>query len=255
MYINADKVTMLHVEPTSKCNASCPGCPRNNCGYGVKKSLILQDLDPDIIIAEANKLINLKVIHLCGNVGDAIAYKYLNKAVDKIVAQNEFFRIIKANKHWTLSIATNGSLRSTKWWEELGKKCNLNLFKSHRIQFGIDGLEDTNHIYRQATNFNKIIDNAKAFIDAGGVAEWQYLKFKHNEHQVDEARQLANDIGFNRFFVQQPYITSAYHWKTGEEFYLEPAGNREFDRNRLQDEIHRSKERKEKTKNNYVKHR
>ena len=64
MYINADKVTMLHVEPTSKCNASCPGCPRNNCGYGVKKSLILQDLDPDIIIAEANKLINLKVMYL-----------------------------------------------------------------------------------------------------------------------------------------------------------------------------------------------
>ena len=235
MYINADKVTMLHVEPTSKCNASCPGCPRNNCGYGVKKSLILQDLDPDIIIAEANKLINLKVIHLCGNVGDAIAYKYLNKAVDKIVAQNEFFSIIKANKHWTLSIATNGSLRSTKWWEELGKKCNLNLFKSHRIQFGIDGLEDTNHIYRQATNFNKIIDNAKAFIDAGGVAEWQYLKFKHNQHQVDEARQLANDIGFDRFFIQQPYLTVAHHWKTGERYYLEPADNKEFDRNRLQD--------------------
>jgi len=191
MYINADKVTMLHVEPTSKCNASCPGCPRNNYGFGVNTNLILQDLDPDIIIAEANKLTNLKVIHLCGNVGDAIAYKYLNKAVDKVVAQNEFFRIIKENKHWTLSMATNGSLRSTKWWQELGKKCNLNLFNSHRIQFGIDGLEDTNHIYRQATNFNKIIDNAKAFIDAGGVAEWQYLKFKHNQHQVDEARQLG----------------------------------------------------------------
>ena len=261
MYINADKVTMLHVEPTSKCNASCPGCPRNNCGYGVKKSLILQDLDPDIIIAEANKLINLKVIHLCGNVGDAIAYKYLNKAVDKVVAQNEFFRIIKANKHWSLSIATNGSLRSTKWWEELGKKCNLNLFKSHRIQFGIDGLEDTNHIYRQATNFNKIIDNAKAFIDAGGVAEWQYLKFKHNQHQVDEARQLANDIGFDRFFIQQPYLTVAHHWKTGERYYLEPADNKEFDRNRLQDnsllllnQTHENQVWKKEytTKNNYV---
>ena len=42
MYINADKVTMLHVEPTSKCNASCPGCPRNNYGFGVNTNLILQ---------------------------------------------------------------------------------------------------------------------------------------------------------------------------------------------------------------------
>ena len=46
---------------------------------------------------------------------------------------------------------------------------------------------------------------------------------------------MANDIGFDRFFVQQPYITLAYHWKTGERYYLEPADDTEFDRTRLQD--------------------
>ena len=40
MYINAEKTTLLHVEPTTKCNASCPGCPRNNNGFGIKKDLL-----------------------------------------------------------------------------------------------------------------------------------------------------------------------------------------------------------------------
>ena len=55
MYINADKVNLLHIEPTTRCNASCPGCPRNNNGFGVREDLILQDLDPDIVINTANR--------------------------------------------------------------------------------------------------------------------------------------------------------------------------------------------------------
>tara|TARA_B100000809_G_scaffold109398_1_gene107864 strand:- start:161 stop:1231 length:1071 start_codon:yes stop_codon:yes gene_type:complete len=234
MYINRDKVTLLHVEPTSKCNASCPGCPRNNDGFGVVKGLVLQDLDPDIIIARAKELPNLQSIHLCGNIGDPIAYKYLNKLIDKVVAQNEFF-LIKSNIHWSVGLATNGSLRSVKWWQELGKKLHVRLWKSHTVTFGIDGLVDTSPIYRQGTNFNKVMDNAKAFIDEGGIAEWQYLKFKHNEHQVEEAKQLAESIGFKRFFIQQPYLSPAYHWKTGERYYLEPATNLDFDVDRNDD--------------------
>ena len=29
--------------------------------------------------------------------------------------------------------------------------------------------------------------------------EWKMLIFKYNEHQVDEARQMAMDLGFDRF--------------------------------------------------------
>ena len=35
----------LHVEPTSRCNAWCPSCPRNNRGYGLADINVL-DLDP-----------------------------------------------------------------------------------------------------------------------------------------------------------------------------------------------------------------
>ena len=202
MYINADKVRLLHVEPTSRCNAMCPGCPRNNDGFGVIKGLVLQDLDPDIIIARAKELPNLQAVHLCGNIGDPIAYKHLNELLDKIILQNTFFRNQNIEKHWFVDIHTNGSLRSTKWWQELGKKCNKHLLRSHDVIFGIDGLEDTNHIYRQATNFNKIIDNAKAFIDAGGETQWQFIIFPWNKHQIQEASKLSNQLGFDRFVTR-----------------------------------------------------
>jgi MoaA/NifB/PqqE/SkfB family radical SAM enzyme len=221
MYINADKVNLLHIEPTTRCNASCPGCPRNNNGFGVREDLILQDIDPNIIMVEALNFPNLKNIHLCGNVGDPIAYNHLNVLLDKIILYNTFAEKIN-RKIWSIDIHTNGSLRSTKWWRKLGQVCSKGFDRQHKVVFGIDGLEDTNHIYRQATNFNKIIDNAKAFIDTGGFAEWQFLIFKHNEHQVEEAKRLSESTGFKRFYTKQPWFTKAFHWKTNEEYYLEP---------------------------------
>ena len=87
----AEKVTLLHVEPTTRCNASCPGCPRNNNGFGVREDLIIGDIDPDIVIETAKQFPHLKVIHLCGNLGDPIAYKHLDSLIDKIISQNEYF--------------------------------------------------------------------------------------------------------------------------------------------------------------------
>ena len=44
-----------------------------------------------------------------------------------------------------------------------------------------------------------IIKNAQAFIDAGGYAVWKMIKFDHNEHQVEDCRALAKNLGFQRF--------------------------------------------------------
>jgi hypothetical protein len=45
--------------------------------------------------------------------------------------------------------------------------------------------------------------SAETFIEAGGRAEWDFLVFKHNEHQVESARKLAQDMGFKEFFVRK----------------------------------------------------
>jgi MoaA/NifB/PqqE/SkfB family radical SAM enzyme len=99
--------------------------------------------------------------------------------------------------------------------------------KNHVVIFGIDGLEDTHHIYRVGTTYENVTRNAKAFIDAGGIAEWVFIKFKHNEHQVDQARQRAKDLGFARFtvknstrFMEPKFAVLDIQGET--QYYLEP---------------------------------
>ena len=48
-----------------------------------------------------------------------------------------------------------------------------------------------------------IMESVQAFIGAGGRAEWDFIVFKHNEHQLDEARALADKLGFQRFFLKK----------------------------------------------------
>jgi sulfatase maturation enzyme AslB (radical SAM superfamily) len=91
---------------------------------------------------------------------------------------------------------TNGGARPDYFWEDLA---DINVV----VTFSIDGLEDTNHLYRQKVKWERVMENAKAFINRGGCAKWDFIVFKHNEHQVEEARQLAMDMGFEKFQVKK----------------------------------------------------
>jgi MoaA/NifB/PqqE/SkfB family radical SAM enzyme len=128
----------------------------------------------------------LTYINFCGNLGDPIIAK------DTL----EIFQYLKyIHPGISLAMHTNGSARDIKWWEEIAK---LNI----RVTFGIDGLSDTHHLYRVSTDWEKIISNARAFIDAGGNAEWHMLVFKHNEHQIEECRQLSKQYNFSKFTIK-----------------------------------------------------
>jgi hypothetical protein len=126
-----------------------------------------------------------KDFNYCGNFGDPIAHP---KAMD-------IFKLVGSNgirQH----INTNGSIQNTAWWAELGA------IKKLKVTFALDGLEDTHSIYRINTDFNKILANAKAYMDSGGRAVWMFIVFEHNQHQVEEAKAMATELGFNRFITK-----------------------------------------------------
>jgi sulfatase maturation enzyme AslB (radical SAM superfamily) len=91
---------------------------------------------------------------------------------------------------------TNGGVQSTIWWHELGTIFNQS---QDYVVFSIDGLESTNSVYRKNVNWTKLMQNARAFIEAGGSAHWDMLVYRHNQHQVDECEQLARTMGFKWF--------------------------------------------------------
>jgi MoaA/NifB/PqqE/SkfB family radical SAM enzyme len=97
-----------------------------------------------------------------------------------------------------IAIATNGGMKSANWWALLANALGPNSL----VTFAIDGLEDTNDIYRVNVRWKNVMSNTKAFIDAGGVAAWQYIVFEHNQHQVEQAREEAERLGFKKFTMR-----------------------------------------------------
>jgi len=190
MSFDISNVKVLHLEPTSKCNAACPQCERyEHDGYTINKDIRITDLKLQTIKENlSTDFVNqLEKMFMCGNYGDPAAHK-------QVIEIYDWFR--ESNPNITLGMNTNGSLRNTHFWNALAKR--LNRERDYCV-FSIDGLSDTNHLYRRNTNFNKIMINASEFINNGGRAHWDMLVFKHNEHQVDACMQLAKDMGFVAF--------------------------------------------------------
>ena len=184
-----ESIRSVHLELTSKCNASCPMCARNKFGgpdneFLPNTELSLIDIKRIMPIDFVQQLNN---VYMCGNYGDPIV------ATDMLEVF-EWLRIV--NPGIKLGVHTNASAKTVGWWSKLGKLLSK---PGDYVKFGIDGLTDTNHIYRRGTHWQKIMDNAAAFIKAGGVAQWEYIVFKHNEHQVDDARMLSEQMGFSQF--------------------------------------------------------
>jgi len=182
MHLKLSDIATIQLDHTSRCNCACPQCARTN-----NPNLPITDLTIDDYKKILEPFNGINLLH-CGNYGDAIVSPTFDETYDYCLTKN-------VNN---IKIMTNGSMRTPEWWRELALKSGKKL----TVLFNIDGLQDTNHLYRVGSDFTTIMKNAKAFIDAGGIAEWVFIKFAHNYHQVDEAEQLAKDLGFSQFSVK-----------------------------------------------------
>ena len=186
MFIELDEIRCLEVELSTYCNAKCPGCSRHYWGTSDKLPNLVEEHcsihSVTKILKELPDLSKVEV-QLCGNLGDPMMHP----------------DVLEGCQTWNdmgvkrIFFDTNGGLRSEQFWRDLAK------IPSVFVTFSIDGLVDTNHIYRVGVDWNKLERNFIAFIEEGGQAEWKYLIFKHNEHQIQEARELAQFYGFQRF--------------------------------------------------------
>jgi MoaA/NifB/PqqE/SkfB family radical SAM enzyme len=179
-------IVQLHLEISSRCNAACPQCPRNFYGYPFNDGYIEKDLS----LAEAKKIFSvefvqqLKQLLINGNFGDIVMN---TESLDIL----KYFR--EHNKNLYIIITTNGGARDKSFWQGLAQlDCEL--------WFCLDGIDNHTHaLYRQNTVYNVVLKNAQTFMSAGGRAVWKMIKFDHNQHQIETARQLSQQLGFERF--------------------------------------------------------
>ena len=178
--ISLEQIQEIEFELSSYCNASCPLCPRNLFGHNRDLGYIKTHLTPKQIQSIVQPIApQLNKVIFEGNFGDPLANPDIEKIIDLFDTP--------------ITICTNGYFRNKVFWENLAQK-------NVTVKFGIDGVDKQTHErYRRGTNFDRIILNAKNFINSGGTAVWKMIKFDFNTHQIEQAKLLSQSLGFARF--------------------------------------------------------
>jgi organic radical activating enzyme len=189
MFYN-NKLKFLDIEPSSYCNAKCPQCVREsrNGDYSFFQQVNLSDMFFEFYFPK-EVVKDLEIVSFCGNVGEPAMNKHLPSIL-------RWFR--KHNPNIFIEIYTNGSVQSPEWWHEIGSIVGTN----GNTLFALDGLEDTNHIYRIGVKWDQMINNIKEYIRSGATSTWQFIPFRHNEHQVEQAEAMSKEMGFTNFKIK-----------------------------------------------------
>jgi len=174
----------FHIEPTSKCTLECPLCDRTWFYEKFKKRLLHE--------INIKNLVNFvgpnAEVFMCGNNGDPIYHSKFHELCQKLKDNN-----------CRITITTNGSAKSKAWWQKL----NDILGRDDKIIFAIDGLEDTNHLYRKNAKWKTIMTAIDVLQNRKCKINWKFLVFKHNQHQIYEAKKLSDKLNFDNFQIEQ----------------------------------------------------
>lgn len=175
----------IQIETTTRCTLKCPACSRTKFAERFNRPVPTRDIDPDILWNFFNCDVGNKITGflLCGDWGDSIYYPRLFELIDKF-RHNKIFHIV-----------TNGSYQKPKFWKELLARLD------HRdtLEFSIDGLEDTNHLYRRNSDWNSTMTALQIVAQSPVQLKWATNIFSFNYPHLDDIKKLAES--FNAEFI------------------------------------------------------
>jgi len=180
-----------NIELTYRCPLQCPQCFR--------VLLQLPDDDPkkiefkekvntsyDMPIEDLQKVVEFTdgLISFCGQFSDPVYHANFFDVLD-LCAKYPSKKFM---------IHTSAHQKNIEWYKQAYSKTSKNV----TWKFGLDGLIDTSPMYRINQNSKLIWDAMLLGKDLGVNVHWQYIVFKFNEHQIEEARSLAKK--YNKYF-------------------------------------------------------
>ena len=175
-----------HIEISSKCTLKCPRCARTE----VPSTLVNTELRLDFFKRNFTPEFiqnNVEKITFCGDDGDPI---YAHDLIEVI----RYFKSIKPVK---IVIVTNGSYKSTEWWQQLG----ISLDSNDHVHWSLDGWDQaSNEQYRVNSNWASIMTGISAFhFVSKAYTTWDAIAFKFNQDQLDHMKALAKRLEFDQF--------------------------------------------------------
>lgn len=175
------------IDLTDHCNAKCPLCSRYKRG---------NDLSPDESVNRSQ--VSIDQFKKWFPTLEGIEQIYFQGSFGEPSLCRDILKISRYCSGTKLLMSTNGGTNNQEFWSELGSIFSKAPRGSYCI-WSIDGVKDTLQKYRVNVDYDKVIKNARSFIETGGPAVWRMLVFKHNQHQVDTARTISKLMKFQDF--------------------------------------------------------
>ncbi len=195
----------LTIDPANYCNLSCPLCPTGQKRGARKQVTLSMGKFKKVIDCLGPYLIHMD---LC-NWGEPLLNK---KVVDMIKYAKKFFINVKLD--------TNINI--------LNESSAQRLIESglDKIILSIDGASQESYLkYRRGGDFKKAINNLQLLVNKKmelssitPFIEWQFLVFRHNEHEISIAKKMAEDLGVDEINFTPPYAGSLKWLATIEPF-------------------------------------
>jgi len=205
----------IHVEITANCNSRCLDCGRYVKGTDTVNPYIdigskgNMSIDTIQNIFDERVSQRAKYFNLTGTYGDFILHPQSLEIVelvgDTCLQFAEQRRLNGLNPKVTLLAETNAGIRDDEYWERFADiildKYDV---KSSLVVFALDGTDNKTHqMYRRGVDFDTVLRHAAILINKGVRTRWSFISFDHNEHQIEEAQQMAKDIGFTQFRIRR----------------------------------------------------
>ena len=185
---------ILMVEPTNLCNLKCPLCPSGNGGLTRPRGTMEFDAFRRVFEDQANHLLLL----MLWNQGEPFINKNLTDMV-RLASEHNVPTITSTNVHY---------IRSEKDAEEIVDS------GLDEIIVSPDGVTPESYLeYRVGGDFDRVLDGIRLLSQAkksrgadNPIIHLQFIIFKHNETEIDDARRLAAELGVDRLSLKTAQV-------------------------------------------------
>ena len=185
-YIRNQRFSSPNMDLSHRCILRCPQCLRQKV-EGLPRIARSFDIDPN----EFRKILSYyeHQITFCGQISDTIYHQQFLTFLEMMDGLGKGLRV-----------ATNGTNTKgmdDKWWEKaysygVGENC---------LYFGVDGLDKKSELYRIGSNFEQVWETMKMGVAMGHPIVWQYIIFGYNEHEIEQAKEMAEKEGITLLLI------------------------------------------------------